>query len=98
MPILKLSLRAWRNSPASQFAASLISSALLLSVALLVCLELSMSSARLKLEHENRISIFLAPTVAPTDESKITDRIQEVIGAHAESVLQSKFVQAQDTM
>ncbi|NDD91960.1 hypothetical protein EBZ37_07740 [bacterium] len=98
MPILKLSLRAWRSSPGSQFGASLISSALLLAVALLVCLELSMSSARGKLEHENRISVFLSPTVPASDEDKLTDQIRESLGAHAESIVQSKFVPVQDTM
>jgi cell division protein FtsX len=98
MPILKLSLRSWRVNPGSQLGASLISSALLLCVALLLCLELSMMSARGRVERENRVSVFLAPTVASSSEKQITDRIVQLLGAHAESQIQSKFVPAADTM
>ena len=98
MPILKLSLRAWRLAPASQLGASLISAALLLCVALLLCLEFSMTSARGKIERENRISVFLAPSVAAGEEEKITDQIRQSLGAHAEGSVQSKFVPVSETM
>jgi cell division protein FtsX len=98
MPILKLSLRAWRLSPGSQFGASLISSALLLCVALLLCLELSIQSARGRVERENRVTVFLAPGIAPDSEKKITDRITQSLGAHSETQVHSKFVSIADTM
>lgn len=98
MPILKLSLRAWRRSPASQLVASLVSAALLLSVALLASLELAMVRARARVERENRISVFLSPEIAPGAEQVVTDRIVQAIGAHAESEVHAKFVPATDTI
>ena len=98
MPILKLSLRAWRRSPASQLVASLVSAALLLSVALLASLELAMVRARARVERENRISVFLSPEIAPGAEQVVTDRIVQSIGAHAESEVHAKFVPATDTI
>ncbi len=98
MPILKLSLRAWRASPGSQVGASLISSALLLCVALLLCLELSIQSARGRVERENRVTVFLAPGGGPDSEMQVTDRIVQSLGAHAETPVHSKFVSIADTM
>ena len=94
MPILKLSLRAWRRSPGSQIIATLVSSSLLLSVALLASLELAMVRARARVERENRISVFISPEVAGGSEQVVTDRIVQSLGAHAESEVRAKFVPA----
>ena len=98
MPILKISLRAWRKTPGSQIWASFISAALLLSVALLLSLDLSMRTARGRIERENRVSVFISPEVLPEGESKLVDQVTQVLGAHSESEVTTKFVSSQETL
>lgn len=98
MPILKLSFRAWRKSPLSQLGATLISASLLLCVALLFCVELSIVETRSHLEKENRITVFLAPSVDNEDKNQVIDRLSLSIGAHAESDVQAQYVSPSEAL
>jgi cell division protein FtsX len=75
-----------------------ISATLLLGLALLVCIELSMMSARGRLERENRLTIYISPAVPTSAESKLSDRIVQSLGAHAESSVTSKWVASSETL
>lgn len=98
MPVLKLSFRAWRNSPLSQLGATLISASLLLCVALLLCVELSIVQTQNHLEKENRITVFLSPSVNTEDKTQVIDRLRISIGAHAESDVQAQYVAPSETL
>jgi cell division protein FtsX len=98
VPILKLSFRSWRDSPAHQAGAVLLSASLLLSGAVLLHLERSVSHASERVERETRFTVFLASaqsSPAQTDGQKrapIEDQIRLRLGAYAETEIRTRLV------
>jgi cell division protein FtsX len=91
VPILKLSLRTWRDSPAHQAGAVLLSSSLLLSGAVLLHLERSVSHAAWRVERETRFTVFLRDDGA-AGRGGIQDQIRLRLGSYAESSIRSREV------
>ncbi len=101
MPILKLSLRNWRDTPAHQAGAVLLSSSLLLSGAVLLHLERSVTHAALRVERETRFTVFLKePGAEPGADSKgdIQDEIRLRLGAYAETSIRSREVRKDEVL
>lgn len=98
MPILKLSLRAWRSAPLSQLGAVLISSTLLLSVGMLLSIDLSIGSAALRIRHEQRVTTYLSAGLSEKDEAALVDTIRISLGAHSESDVRAKLVGVEESL
>ena len=92
MPLLKLSLRPWRKSPAHQAGAALLSATLLLSGSVLLHLERSVSNAAERVERETRFTVFLSENLAGRTPEQIGDQIRLRLGSHAESDIRLKSV------
>ncbi len=94
MPILKLSFRAWRNSPAHQTGAVLLSSSMLLSGAVLLHLERSVTHAAERVERETRFTVFLKDPSG----ARIQDEIRVRLGSYAETEIRAQEVSKSEVM
>ena len=84
MLLLKLAFRPWRLTPYSQVFSGLAVGFLLLLAGLLFWMQQGLKPVVARLQQEQVITAYLAPSVPTADEGKLVDEIKVALGAKAE--------------
>ena len=80
MFLLKLSLRAWKMAPLSQFFSAIAVGFLLLLLGFLFWMQQGLKPILFRLQAEQVVTAYLKETIEPKDENQVVDAVKEVVG------------------